>query len=602
MLDTLVATKPVIAAVALGVLWLLEAAVPMFEGRKNRVRHGAANLGLGLANAAVAAILLAGVALLVTEVAHSRSIGLLHWLQLDGIWGTVLALVLFDLWQYLWHRMNHRISFLWRFHAVHHADRDLDASSGLRFHTGEIILSSLARLLVLPLLGMTVGQLLIYEAILLPVILFHHSNVRIPARFDFFLRWLIVTPWMHWVHHSQHQPETDSNYSSVLSLWDRIFGSYRRIADPTTLALGLAGTDRRDWGTLPGMLAMPFRGGSAEGRESGSAEGRARSGEQAQTKPEVRPKVRMARAFAPASVSNVACGFDVFGFAVEGPGDEVTARLTQGRGIVQVEVGGDGGRIPTTPSRNTAAVAAAAVLKRLDSDAGVTLTVRKGLPLASGLGGSAASAVAGAVATDALLRGGLDITALLECALEGEERGSGAFHTDNAAPALAGGFVLMPPGRPLRIVKLPTPPELTAAVVHPHVEVETAKAREMLSDNVPLAAGIRHWGNTAGLVAGLYESDWELIARCLHDEVGEPVRKVLIPGYDDVRERALAAGALGVGLSGSGPSVFALCRGRTTAEEVAVAMSQTFQEVSGLVSDTLVSAVGTKGAQLLEVR
>ena len=251
--------KPIAAAVALGALWFLEALIPMFEGRRDRARHYGANLVLGVANALVASALFAGAVLYVTAWAATAGFGLLHLTPLAGLSATLVAILLLDCWQYWWHRMNHEIPLLWRFHAVHHADKDLDASSGLRFHTGEIILSSVARLAVLPLLGLTIGQVLIYETILLPVILFHHSNARVPESLDRSLRWLIVTPWMHWVHHSDYQPETDSNYSSVLSVWDRLFGSFRLVPDPTALTLGLEDSGASDWRTLKGMLLMPFR-------------------------------------------------------------------------------------------------------------------------------------------------------------------------------------------------------------------------------------------------------------------------------------------------------------------------------------------------------
>lgn len=259
MNESLFTSKPFVAAVALGVMWLLEGLIPMFEGRRERGRHDVSNVALGVVNAVVAAFLFAGATLVATEWARANSFGVLHWLGVGGLWGFVLGFVLFDLWQYFWHRLNHHIPLLWRFHAVHHADRELGASSGLRFHTGEIVLSSIARLAVLPLLGMTVAQVLVYEAVLLPVILFHHGNVRVPAGADRWLRWLIVTPWMHWVHHSDYRPETDSNFSSVFSFWDRIFGSFRLVRDPKKLTLGLEDMERRDWATLPGMVAMPFR-------------------------------------------------------------------------------------------------------------------------------------------------------------------------------------------------------------------------------------------------------------------------------------------------------------------------------------------------------
>ena len=306
------------------------------------------------------------------------------------------------------------------------------------------------------------------------------------------------------------------------------------------------------------------------------------------------------RAFAPASVSNLGPGFDIFGLALESPGDEVIVRAAKGTGIVSLSMTGDGGRVPTDPARNAAALAVQGVLDRLDTAAGIAIEVRKGIPLASGLGGSAASAVAGAVAADALLAGNLDRTALLECAMIGERKGSGANHADNAAPSLAGGFVLVLPGHPPEMVELPTPADLVIAVAHPDMEVETLRARTILGDTIPLAAGIQQWGNAAGLVAGLYTEDWELIARCLCDAVAEPLRATLVPGFDAVRSSALAAGAEGAGLSGSGPSVFALCRGRRVAEQAAAAMAEAFREGAGLASDTVVSAVNRAGARILE--
>ena len=304
------------------------------------------------------------------------------------------------------------------------------------------------------------------------------------------------------------------------------------------------------------------------------------------------------RVFAPASVSNLGAGFDIFGLALEGPGDEVVVRVAEGSGIVSVSVSGDN-RVPTDPLRNAAALAVQGVLDRVDAAAGVAIEVHKGIPLASGLGGSAASAVAGAVAADAVLGGGLDRAALLECALIGERKGSGANHADNAAPSLIGGFVLVLPGLPTKAVQLPTPRDMVVAVAHPAMEVETRRARTILGDTIPIVAGIRQWGNAAGMVAGLYEGDWEVIARCLCDAVAEPVRAKLVPGFEEVREAALGAGAVGAGLSGSGPSVFGLCRGRGVAERVAGAMADAFRDHAGVESDLVVSSANATGARIL---
>ncbi|MDE2981449.1 MAG: homoserine kinase [Gemmatimonadota bacterium] len=309
---------------------------------------------------------------------------------------------------------------------------------------------------------------------------------------------------------------------------------------------------------------------------------------------------RAVRVFAPASVSNLGCGFDIFGMALERPGDEVVVRAVEGSGIVSVSVAGDGGRVPTDPARNAAALAVDGVLDRLESAAGVAIQVRKGIPLASGLGGSAASAVAGAVAADALLGGGLDRTALLECAMIGERKGSGADHADNAAPSLIGGFVLVLPGRPPKMVQLPTPDDLMVAVAHPAMEVETRRARMILGDTIPLSAGVQQWGNAAGMVAGLLSGDWELIARCMRDAVAEPVRAQLVPGFPAVKAGALDAGAVAAGLSGSGPSVLALCRGRAAAERAAAAMAEAFRAAAGVSSDLVVSRANAGGARILE--
>lgn len=259
MIDLETFGKPLGAAIALGLLWAIEGALPMFEGREKRLRHGAPNLLLGVANAGVSAAAFAAATLFVTEWARARGFGVLNLIPITGPARLVVAVLLFDLWQYFWHRLNHTIPLLWRFHAVHHADAEMDASTALRFHTGEIVLSSTVRLAVLPLLGLTIAEVLVYETILLPIILFHHSNVRLSDGFDRSLRWLIVTPWMHWVHHSDIRRETDSNYSSMLSVWDRLFGSFRLRTDPQSIRLGLKSVDRAESRSLWGMLAMPFR-------------------------------------------------------------------------------------------------------------------------------------------------------------------------------------------------------------------------------------------------------------------------------------------------------------------------------------------------------
>jgi sterol desaturase/sphingolipid hydroxylase (fatty acid hydroxylase superfamily) len=262
-------SRYVTAAIVLAALWTVEAIAPMFVGRSRRLTHIAANLGLAALNAGVAYFFAFGI-LFVTEWARVQDFGLLRVVALPRWLNWLAALLLFDCWQYWWHRINHRVPLFWRFHAVHHSDAEMDASSGVRFHTIEMTFSFLARLIVLPLIGLTIPQLLVYEAISLPVILFHHSNLRVPGSIDRGLRWLIVTPWMHYVHHSRWQPETDSNYSSFLSIWDRIFGSFRLREKPQEISLGLDDWTEREWRGLRGMLVAPFR--KMPGREPGTSE------------------------------------------------------------------------------------------------------------------------------------------------------------------------------------------------------------------------------------------------------------------------------------------------------------------------------------------
>jgi homoserine kinase len=297
----------------------------------------------------------------------------------------------------------------------------------------------------------------------------------------------------------------------------------------------------------------------------------------------------------------VGCGFDVLGFALEAPGDEVTATLALAgaRGVVIEAIEGDGGRLPLDAGRNTAGVAAASLLARLGEQRGVALRVRKGLPLSSGLGGSAASAVAAVVAVDALLAARTPIDTLLACALDGERLGAGSAHADNIAPCLWGGFVLVRRASPPDIVPLPVPPGLTAVVVHPDLEIETARARALLGDTVPLADAIRQWANLGALVDGLHRGDFALIGRALEDAIAEPRRAPLVPGLARIKAAAVEAGALGCSLSGSGPSLFALCARADQASAVAAAMVGAVREHIHGEPQTYVSAIAPRGARVL---
>jgi sterol desaturase/sphingolipid hydroxylase (fatty acid hydroxylase superfamily) len=246
-----------IGALAL-ILWF-ETLFPLFQGRKERLRHIGRNLGIGLLNGLVIALLFSSLNAFFIREAETRSFGLLRWLDLSPWSGTLVALALFDLWMYLWHRANHRIPFLWRFHRMHHSDNQVDATTALRFHTGELVFSSILRLAVIPLLGMSLSQLILYEILLQPIIIFHHSNVALPEKIDRIFRAIIVTPNMHRVHHSMVGQETNSNYSSIFSFWDRLGQSFRRRLDILALHYGLPDFPEERWQTVIGMLKTPLK-------------------------------------------------------------------------------------------------------------------------------------------------------------------------------------------------------------------------------------------------------------------------------------------------------------------------------------------------------
>lgn len=304
-------------------------------------------------------------------------------------------------------------------------------------------------------------------------------------------------------------------------------------------------------------------------------------------------------AYAPASISNLACGFDVLGLALEAPGDRVTARRVAGPGVRVGTIEGDGGALPREPQKNTATVAARALLETVGEEGvGLELSLVKGLPLSSGLGGSAASAVAAVVAVDRLLGLGLPRPALLEAALRGEAIASGARHADNVAPCLLGGFVLVRSVEPVDVVPLPAPEELAFALLHPQVEVATRAARGLLPEALPLPTAVAQWANLGAFVAALHQGDWELLGRSMVDRVAEPARRHLVPGYDEVTEAAKGAGAVGANLSGSGPTIYALCRGRQMAEAVARAMAEAFGLATGLRCRSWASGVSAEGARV----
>ncbi|MFQ5349537.1 MAG: homoserine kinase [Thermoanaerobaculia bacterium] len=313
------------------------------------------------------------------------------------------------------------------------------------------------------------------------------------------------------------------------------------------------------------------------------------------------------RAAAPASVSNVCCGFDLLGFAIAGWQDVVEARRSPEPGVRLLEVSGDDGRLPRNPEENTAGVAVAKLLELLGwtggGAPGVELRLHKVLPLASGLGSSGASAVAALVATDEALGLGADEARLLAAAMEGERVACGAAHPDNVAPTLHGGLLLVrpgeAPGEPPELTELPVPDGLTCVLLHPHSEVATQAARAVLPVEVPVSTLTAQAGNLAALVTGLFRGDDGLISAALVDLVAEPVRADMTPGFAGVRRAALAAGALGGGLSGSGPTMFAWTREPEQAERVAEAMRRALERDTGLDGDLLISPVGARGARVV---
>ncbi len=303
-------------------------------------------------------------------------------------------------------------------------------------------------------------------------------------------------------------------------------------------------------------------------------------------------------AFAPATVSNVACGFDVLGFALDEPGDEVTATFGPA-GVTIAAIEGDGGRLPRDAAKNTAGVAALALLTRLGDPRGVSLTIRKGLPLSSGLGGSAASAAAAVVAVSALLGANVSKDTLVQCALEGERLGAGSSHADNIAPCICGGFVLVRSTNPTDIITLPVPAGLTAVVIHPDLEIETAMARALLGNTVSLHDAVQQWANLGAFVHALHTSDFGLLSRSLTDTIAEPRRAPLVPGLALIKRAAADAGALGSSLSGSGPSLFALCRGDETAARVAAAMTTAVKTHIGGEPQVYISRISGQGARVV---
>ncbi|MDA7502153.1 homoserine kinase [Chitinophagales bacterium] len=302
-------------------------------------------------------------------------------------------------------------------------------------------------------------------------------------------------------------------------------------------------------------------------------------------------------ASAPASIGNLCVGFDLLGLCLEGPSDQVTA-VPNESGIVTISViHGDGGRLPLETQLNTAGVAAQSVLRKAGVAIGLDLIVTKGLPLGSGMGSSAASAVAAAVAANGALGNPFSKLDLLAACLDGEAVASGAKHGDNAFPCLLGGLLLMRGNEAKDISHLYPPDDFRIAFVHPELKVLTAEARSILPDSYSRSACLQQMASLSSFVLAIQQGDYDLMAASLNDIIAEPYRAKLIKGYDEAKQAAAASKSIGFGISGSGPSVFAICRGKSAAVHTANAMAKAFADL-GIASQTYCSAVNETGAKV----
>jgi homoserine kinase len=300
--------------------------------------------------------------------------------------------------------------------------------------------------------------------------------------------------------------------------------------------------------------------------------------------------------FCPATIANLSCGFDVLGLCLATAGDEMVIRKSDVKGVrITKIVGAD---LPLETEKNVAGVAALALLEEIETEFGFEIEIYKHIKAGSGIGSSAASSAGAVFGINELLGRPFTRKELVKFAMQGEKLASGNAHADNVAPALLGGFTLVRSANPLDIIKIESPSELYATVVHPQIELKTSDARSVLKQTVSLKSAITQWGNVGGLVAGLYTQDYELIGRSLHDEIIEPVRSMLIPGFDLIKQTAYENGALGSGISGSGPSIFALSKGKENADKIAKAMSAVYEEMN-LPYEIHVSKVNDEGMKII---
>ena len=297
----------------------------------------------------------------------------------------------------------------------------------------------------------------------------------------------------------------------------------------------------------------------------------------------------------PATIANLVCGFDILGLALEEPYDLMTLEFSDEPGLKIKHV--DAYNLPENPEDNVAGAALLSLMEAYKQPLGFTLTIDKIIKPGSGLGSSAASAAGGVFAANKLLNNAFTNDELIKFAMNGEKVASGVKHADNITPCLLGGVTLIRSIHPLDVIKL-NAPELFITVVHPQIEVKTSDARQILKEEVQLKKAIKQWGNIAGLVAGLMQGDYDLIGRSLEDVIIEPIRSILIPGFDEVKQQCLEAGALGGGISGSGPSIFMLNRNQETAEQVEDVMSNIYSRI-GIEFKTYVTKLNTTGISII---
>ncbi|WP_411894962.1 homoserine kinase [Winogradskyella sp. A2] len=301
--------------------------------------------------------------------------------------------------------------------------------------------------------------------------------------------------------------------------------------------------------------------------------------------------------FSPATVANVACGFDVLGFCLDSIGDYMVLRKTSERGIKITKI--DGFDLPYETEKNVAGVSALALYNDLKPECGFEIEIYKRIKPGSGIGSSAASASGSVYAMNELLGRPYDRTQLTFFAMQGEVLASQCEHADNLAPGIFGGFTLVKSTEPLKILSLPTPSDLFATLIHPQIEIKTADSRAVLPKDIPLERAITQWANVGSLVHALHTSDYQLLKESLNDVVIEPHRKKLIPYFDDVKTNAIKAGALGCAISGSGPSIFALSKGEETANMVEKAMQSVYSK-SEIKFETYVSKINIEGIKTVK--